>query len=174
MCRIENRSRHSRWLEKLESCVPPEVMLIVVGNMLDKVKVKSSPLITIILPDTRSRTHAFHSHLGILSTSAHIRRRSVRSADGMSICRGVRQDGLGCDRGVQQRSLRASSIPPRRGMRRDSNHQEGPQPPTPPPLVDRRAVTQPRVCRGISICPSAGRGHIGRALVLAVRRLFFS
>ncbi|KAI0271006.1 ras family-domain-containing protein [Russula aff. rugulosa BPL654] len=36
MCRIENRSRRPRWLEKLENYVPPEVMLIVVGNMLDK------------------------------------------------------------------------------------------------------------------------------------------
>ena len=36
-----------RWLEELENNVPPEVLKIVVGNKLDKVK--SSPLITIIL-----------------------------------------------------------------------------------------------------------------------------
>jgi GTPase SAR1 family protein len=95
-----------RWLEELENYVPPEVVKIVVGNKLDKVK--SSPLITIILShrpltrDTHALTHAPHARLGILSTSAHIRRRSVRSADGMSIRRGIRQDGRGRNRGVQR------------------------------------------------------------------------
>lgn len=38
-------------------------------------------------------------------------------------------------------------------MRTSPSRQEGPLPqPTPPPLVDR-AVTQPRACRGILICP---------------------
>ena len=36
------------WLEELENHVPPEVVKTVVGNKL--YKVKSSPLITVILP----------------------------------------------------------------------------------------------------------------------------
>ena len=40
-----------RLLEELENYVPPEVVKVVVGNKLDKVK--SSPLITIILPADR-------------------------------------------------------------------------------------------------------------------------
>jgi GTPase SAR1 family protein len=47
-----------RWLDELENYVPPEVVKIVVGNKLDKVKLRSesiypsllsSPLITVIL-----------------------------------------------------------------------------------------------------------------------------
>jgi GTPase SAR1 family protein len=80
----------SRWLEELENYVPPEVVKTVVGNKLDKVK--SSPLMIIILSPTADARHSCtHApHLGILSTSAHIRRGNVRSADGMSIRRVVR------------------------------------------------------------------------------------
>ncbi|KAI0271021.1 hypothetical protein BGY98DRAFT_219059 [Russula aff. rugulosa BPL654] len=46
-----------------------------------------------------------------------------------------------------------SLIRPRCGMRISPSRQEGlPPPPTPPPLVDC-TMPQPRVCRGISICP---------------------
>jgi GTPase SAR1 family protein len=95
MYEVSNRESFealSRWLEELENYVPPEVVKIVVGNKLDEVK--SSPLMIIILRrplthDTHARTYPT-PHLGILSTSAHIRRRNVRSADGMSIHRGIR------------------------------------------------------------------------------------
>ena len=44
---------------------------------------------------------------------------------------------------------------------------------TPPPLVDH-AVPQPRVCRGILICPRCRtKRYVGRVFVLAVRRFFF-
>ncbi|KAI0263509.1 hypothetical protein BGY98DRAFT_1182083 [Russula aff. rugulosa BPL654] len=66
-----------------------------------------------------------------------------------------------------------SSIRPRCGMRISPSRQEG-RPPllTPPPLVDR-GVPQPRVCREYRSVSGAGRGHVGRVFVLAVRRLFF-
>ena len=84
-----------RWLEELENYVPAEVVKIVVGNNLDKVK--SSPLIYHHLsrrPLTRD-THARHPILGILSTSAHIRRHSVRSADGMTFIEASAKTAVG-------------------------------------------------------------------------------
>jgi hypothetical protein len=66
-----------RWPEERENYMPPEVVKIVVGNKLDKVK--SSPLLSSpsSFPPTadarHARTHPNAPHLGILSTSAHIR-----------------------------------------------------------------------------------------------------
>ena len=80
-----------RWLEELENYVPPEVVKIVVGNKLDKVRARArSP------PSTVSPTvtcPADRTHTGILPAGADCRGRCVRTTHGMSIRRGVRKDG---------------------------------------------------------------------------------
>jgi Ras family len=106
VCDVSNRESFEalpRWLEELDNYVPFEVMKIVIGNKLDKVKsYPHHPSRRPLTRDTHAHLAAPHAHLGVLSISAHVRGRSVRSADGMPIRRGVCQDGHGCDRGIQR------------------------------------------------------------------------
>jgi hypothetical protein len=146
------------WLEELENHVPPEVVKIVVGNKL--YKVKSSPLLSshyhhpflrLLTRDTHGCAHLNAPDLGILSTSAHHQKCAAFAArTGCLFVEASAKMAMGV---TKARSLRASSIRLRCGMRISPSRQEGrPPAPTPPPLVDR-AVPQPRVCPGISICP---------------------
>ena len=96
-----------RWLEELENYVPPEVVKIVVGNKLDKVK---QTITRPLHPSNHSLSDpdpfllATRSpFLGILPPGANVRSGGVRRARGMSLCRGIRQDGRRRDRGFQRR-----------------------------------------------------------------------
>jgi len=103
-----------RWLEELENYVPPEVVKIVVGNKLDKVMQTITrpppplqPLtihltLTLFLPFLLAATIC-SPFLGILPPGADVRSGGVRGARGMSLCRGIRQDGRRRDRGIQRR-----------------------------------------------------------------------
>ena len=93
-----------RWLEEFEKYVSAEVVKIVVGNQLDRVSDGPRSFSFRILPppstpDLLTRVRL----LGELSTSAYGRGRGVRTAHGMSFCRGVLHDGGGRDRRVQRR-----------------------------------------------------------------------
>ncbi len=78
-----------RWLEELDTYVPPEVVKIVVGNKLDKVRAVRLPQTLTHIPSP-SRTH-----VGILPAGADDRGRGVCPAHGVPVRRGVRKDGRG-------------------------------------------------------------------------------
>ena len=101
-----------RWLEELENYVPPEVVKIVVGNKLDKVRAPRPLNLSLspipyahschsnCLPAPADRTRA---RTGILPAGADDRGRVICPAHRVSVRRGIRQDGGGRDRGVQRR-----------------------------------------------------------------------
>ena len=78
-----------RWLEELENYVPPEVVKIVVGNKLDKVRAPPPPY-AYPNPTCCADTHARARNTGVLPAGADGRGRVVRTAHGVPVRRGVR------------------------------------------------------------------------------------